>query len=144
MKYDIYFAAPFFCVQEKNFNNEFVSILEKSGLTVFYPARDGIIAKGELNSGKDWECISEKVWECDTSAINNSKVVLAILDGRTIDEGVCIEIGFAAAKNKPIIAFNSDDRKVFAWGHNPMVLKPIRKFTSTFEECISTVSDLLI
>jgi len=141
--YDVYFAAPFFCIQEKKFNQEFVLLLEQSGLTVFYPERDGIIAKGELASGSEWKKIAEKVWDCDTLAIIQSKLVLAVLDGRAIDEGVCIEIGYAAAKNKRIIAFNSDDRKVFSWGHNPMVLKPIEKITTTFEETITAIHELL-
>lgn len=136
MKYDIYFAAPFFNDAERMFNECLLSAFEKAELRVFYPPRDGLIAKDSLDENISWKDISETTWACDTDAIKNSIILVSVLDGRTIDEGVCVEIGFAAALLKNIIAFTSDDRKQFPWGHNPMIIGPIHKFTSSIEECV--------
>lgn len=137
--YDVYFAAPFFSIAERELNGHLIAAMENRGLKVFSPARDGIIAKNEINSDADWSCISARVWDCDTTAISNSKAILAVIDGRVIDEGVCVEIGFAAAKMKPIVAFSTDDRKQFPWGHNPMVIHPISAVVSNPEDAASEI-----
>lgn len=134
MKYDVYFAAPFFSAAERELNDRLIKAMEDRGLKVFSPARDGLIAKNELNSDTQWAGIAARVWACDTSAICKSKVVFAVLDGRSIDEGVCVEVGYAAAKMKTIIAFSSDDRRQFPWGHNPMVIHPIKTLVSDPDE----------
>jgi len=130
MDYDVYFAAPFFNVAERELNSKLVAAMEAQGLSVFSPARDGFVAKDQLGDSTHWTEIAAQVWACDTDAINRSKILFAVIDGRSIDEGVCVEIGFAAAKMKPIIAFSSDDRKQFPWGHNPMVIHPISAVVS--------------
>lgn len=132
--YDVYYAAPFFSESERELNTRIIFALEAKGLRVFSPSRDGIIAKEEVGGSTSWEDISAQVWECDTRAIMNSRSVFAVIDGRSIDEGVCVEIGFAAAMKKPIVAFNSDDRRQFAWGHNPMVIHPIMAIFSNPDE----------
>lgn len=139
MTYDVYFAAPFFSAAERDLNYRLIAAMETKGLKVFSPARDGIVAKDELASYEDWKRIAARVWGCDTAAINDSRVLFAVIDGRSIDEGVCVEIGFAAAKMKPIVAFSSDDRKQFPWGHNPMVLHPIKTVVSDPERAVLEV-----
>jgi len=141
--YDVYFAAPFFSIAERKLNGQLIAAMEDRGLKVYSPARDGIVAKNELNADVDWRCIAARVWNCDTTAISNSKVIFAVIDGRTIDEGVCVEIGFAAAKMKPIVAFSSDDRKQFPWGHNPMVIHPISAVISNPEDAASEIVRLI-
>lgn len=140
---DVYFAAPFFCDAEKDFNLKLVAILESASISVFYPPRDGVVAKSELDVGLSWNSISDNIWECDTNAILSSKLIVALIDGRTIDEGVCVEIGFAAAHGRPILAFASDDRSQFAWGHNPMIIKPISKFISCSSKLVCEVRKIL-
>ncbi|UAA38032.1 nucleoside 2-deoxyribosyltransferase [Paraneptunicella aestuarii] len=140
---DVYFAAPFFCEAERDFNLKLISVLENAGISVFYPPRDGMVAKSELMATPDWEEISNKTWECDTTAIINSKVLLAVTDGRSIDEGVCVEIGFAAAHCVPILAYSSDDRTQFPWGHNPMLVRPISEFISSPSNMISKIHNML-
>lgn len=143
LSYDVYFAAPFFCDAEKDFNLKLVTTLESATISVFYPPRDGIVAKSELDVGLSWHSISDKIWDCDTSAILRSKLIVAVIDGRTIDEGVCVEIGFAAAYAKPILAFASDDRSKFSWGHNPMIIKPISAFVNSSQNLVSEVRKIL-
>jgi nucleoside 2-deoxyribosyltransferase len=143
MKYDVYFAAPFFSSAEREINERLIAAMEVRGLNVFSPARDGIVAKNELTGSVSWAEISARVWNCDISALENSKLLFAIIDGRSIDEGVCVEIGYAAAKGKPIIAFSSDDRRQFPWGHNPMVIHPIRAIVSDPDRAVLDVAEFV-
>lgn len=141
--YDVYFAAPFFNVSERELNVRIISALEAHGLKVFSPSRDGIVARDEIGESANWRDISARVWDCDTKAIMNSKALFAVIDGRSIDEGVCVEIGLAAAIGKPIIAFSTDDRKQFPWGHNPMVIHPISAIVSSPDDAALEVARIL-
>jgi nucleoside 2-deoxyribosyltransferase len=42
VKYDVYFAAPFFSVAERELNSRLITAMEDRGLKVFYPKRDGL------------------------------------------------------------------------------------------------------
>ncbi len=143
ISYDVYYAAPFFNASERELNARIISVLEAQGLRVFSPSRDGIIAKEEMDRSASWADVAARVWECDTQAIVNSRAMLAVIDGRSIDEGVCVEIGFAAAMKKPIVAFNSDDRMQFVWGHNPMVVHPILAIVSSPDEAWGELQRIL-
>ncbi|NHI92666.1 MAG: 2-deoxyribonucleoside glycosidase [Candidatus Lokiarchaeota archaeon] len=50
------------------------------------------------------------------NAINESEIILAILDGTDVDSGTASEIGYAFAKNKRIIGYRNDFRMA---GENP-------------------------
>ena len=47
----------------------------------------------------------QKVFEMDIAAIYSADLVIAVLDGSHIDEGVAFEVGFAFASGKPCIGF---------------------------------------
>lgn len=144
MKYDVYFAAPFFCTGERAQNALLIKALESASLKVFYPQRDGIIAKLEITAGRAVNNVMSDVWQCDTSAIRDAAVVMAVLDGRTIDEGVCVEIGYASALSKKIIGYHSDDRSCFSWGMNPMIRESLTEITSDVESSVQAVLRSLI
>ena len=144
MKYDVYFAAPFFCTGERAQNALLIEALESASLKVFYPQRDGIIAKLEITAGRAVNNVMSDVWLCDTSAIRDAAVVMAVLDGRTIDEGVCVEIGYASALSKKIIGYHSDDRSCFSWGMNPMIRESLTEITSDVESSVQAVLRSLI
>lgn len=141
MKFDVYFAAPFFCDGEISINNLLVSALEKHNLRVFYPFRDGFLAKDEIAGGIPDLDVMAKVWGNDTQAIRDSKVIVAVLDGRSVDEGVCVEVGYAAALEKPIVGFLSDDRKCFSWGLNPMLSFPLKSISADVQVFVRSVLD---
>ena len=60
-------------------------------------------------------------YESDIDAIRKCDVLVAVLDGRAIDEGVCVEIGYAKALGKQIVGFKTDSRCALPWGNNPMI-----------------------
>lgn len=142
--YDIYFASPFFCNSERDFNSRMIAALESRGLKVFSPIRDGIVAKDEFVGSNNWKEVASRVWDCDIRAIESSKLIFAVIDGRSIDEGVCVEIGLAAGMKKTIVAFNSDDRKKFPWGHNPMVIHPIVAIYSDVETAAAEAARIVV
>lgn len=144
MKYDVYFAAPFFCSGERAQNALLVEALERASLKVFYPQRDGVVAKLEITGGCAVNDVLSDVWLCDTSAIRNASVVMAVLDGRTVDEGVCVEIGYASALSKKIIGYHSDDRSCFSWGMNPMIRESLAEISSDIESSVQAVLRSLI
>lgn len=43
--------------------------------------------------------------------IHTAAVVLAVLDGTDVDSGTASEIGYAAARNKPVIGYRTDIRQ---------------------------------
>lgn len=132
MSADVYLAAPFFSYGECLLNDSLLHELEGRGIRVFYPARDGILMREMLRQGQDYSAVAKKVWECDRDAIDGARCVVAVLDGRAVDEGVCVEIGIAATLGKPIVGYLSDERRQFTWGLNPMVAAPlIRTFATS-------------
>jgi nucleoside 2-deoxyribosyltransferase len=143
MNYDVYLAAPFFSRAERDHNNMLLNALESNHIRVFSPERDGIIAKDALAAGRSQEEVLSSVWTCDTQAIIESKLVLAVLDGRVIDEGVCVEIGYAAALEKTVIGYFTDDRSCFSWGLNPMVLMAMKAHAADIDSAVSAVAKAL-
>ena len=54
---------------------------------------------------------SEMIAQADTEQLVASDLVIAVLDGPTIDVGVASEIGVAYARNIPIIGLYTDSRQ---------------------------------
>jgi nucleoside 2-deoxyribosyltransferase len=116
----LYVASPLFTPTERAFNVRIDALLRRYFET-FLPQRDGQLIPGARLTAASYQEMSRKVFECDVSAIARSDVLLAILDGRTIDEGVAFEIGLAFALGKTTVGFRSDARVLLPWGINPMI-----------------------
>jgi nucleoside 2-deoxyribosyltransferase len=50
------------------------------------------------------------IFKDDIEAIYDSDIILCLLDGRVLDEGMCIELGIAFAKEKICIGYKTDQR----------------------------------
>ena len=116
----VYFAAPFFCEAEQGFNEDFVRLIECAGHSVFYPYRDGP-RYGALARNMGAEAAADQVFARDILELNGCDALVAVLDGRVTDEGVCWELGYAFAKGKLIVGYCSDMRRFRPEGHNPMI-----------------------
>ncbi|MGR3963314.1 nucleoside 2-deoxyribosyltransferase [Pseudomonas sp. 910_23] len=135
----IYFAAPLFNDMERSFNLEVVKKIERN-FSVFLPQRDGYLLRELVASGISLERARTMVYENDLMAIRGCKLVVAILDGRTIDEGVAVELGFAKALGKVCLALKTDDRAMLPGGDNPMVMCSCDKIFSSIEELVEGIS----
>ena len=130
-----YLAAPLFNERERAFNTELAAALAPH-CDVFLPQRDGLLLVDLLADGVSKEIAETLIFERDRQAMQKCDLLIAVLDGAHIDEGVAFEIGFAHAKGSLCIGLQSDVRRALPSGNNPMIG---RAFSSIF----SSVNDLL-
>jgi len=98
MKNQIYIASPLFSEAERDFNLKICNILERNNIRVFLPQRE---CRGLYDVDIFNKCLD---------GLDNSKFILAILDGADSDSGTCWECGYAFAKNKLVISMRTDFR----------------------------------
>lgn len=104
----VYFANGLFNNAQLKYNEYLVSRLRKNILddgTIYLPQENMAI------NDKDSYADSLMIFNGDNEHLDNSDLVIAILDGDTIDDGVACEIGRASALGIPILALYSDTRQ---------------------------------
>ena len=74
-----------------------------------------------VNEGIESDIAACRVFRRDMDAIRQAGYLIAILDGRTIDEGVAFEIGVAFSHAKRCVGLQTDSRRLASWGNNPMI-----------------------
>lgn len=104
----IYLAAPLFSESERIYNIKLKKELNNAGFYVHLPQEDGVFS--ELATKEDSNRIKKKLFDKDIQAINNSDIILFLLDGRVPDEGGCVELGYAYATNKKCFLYKTDSR----------------------------------
>ena len=96
-KYDFYFASPFFNPEQVEREERMIKHLRTIGFRVFSPKEScHLDAKASQNSRED-------VFSSNCKAINESRAVFAVTDGK--DMGTIWEAGYAFGINKPIIYY---------------------------------------
>ena len=96
-KYDFYLASPFFNDEQINREETIKKTLRGYGFRVYAPREHGIV--GSLASQ---EAVTS-TFNSNVEAINNSRMVLAITDGK--DMGTIWEAGYAYGNNIPIVYY---------------------------------------
>jgi nucleoside 2-deoxyribosyltransferase len=134
MKPRCYLAAPLFSDAERTFNEALAHVLERT-LTVFLPQRDGQLLRDLLDAGEPLESARQRVFLADTAAIRRSDVIVAVLDGPALDDGVAFELGFARALDKNCIGLATDSRRSAPYFQNPM-------WQESLSEVFPSVSEL--
>lgn len=134
----IYLAAPFFCSAELAYNRRLLDVLEERW-GVFYPHRDGERLAELVAAGEAPAVAAKRVWDCDLAEIQRASALVAILDGRVPDEGVCVEIGLARGLGKFVVGLSTDMRTCFRWGDNPMVRSCLDAHCTSAEELVSVL-----
>lgn len=140
-KINIYFAAPLFNPIEREFNESLAVRLNEYAY-IFLPQRDGALLTKLVADGSTVENARNKIFKKDISAIQNCDLVVAVLDGRTIDEGVAFELGYAFALGKTCVAYKSDDRVMLPTGDNPMIVMSCQYHCSTPESLVDIVRNI--
>ncbi len=131
----VYFAAPLFSEAELTFNIRVTKLLEEF-MDVYLPQRDGGLMCKMVATGIPYAIAARRVFRRDIEAIGQADYVIAILDGRAIDEGVAFELGVAFSQTKRCIGLQTDSRRMAVWGNNPMI-------TGALETVFMSVSDLM-
>lgn len=103
----IYFAGPMFAKADLLYNEFLVKQIRAldDSLEVYLPQENGAI------NDKTAYADSTMIALADTERVLESDLLVAVLDGITIDAGVASEIGVAYAKNIPMIGLYTDTRQ---------------------------------
>lgn len=131
----IYLAAPLFSDAERTFNSNVARELQKWA-DVFLPQRDGGLMGEMIREGISPHLAACRVFKRDLVAIRAADCLIAILDGRAIDEGVAFELGVAFCHGKRCVGLQTDPRRLAFWGNNPMI-------TGALEHVFDAVDPLL-
>ena len=136
---NVYIAAPLFSDGERLFNQALSDAVEKT-CTVYLPQRDGPLVQQLVRGGVPAHDASRLAYVSDVNALKSCDILIAILDGRALDEGVCIEMGFAKALGKLIIGMKTDVRIVLPWGNNPLVEGCVDAWARSIEDVLDYVT----
>lgn len=104
----VYFASPLFSEMEKSYNAQVVERIRrefKDGEIEIYLPQENM----KINDKKAYAS-SEMIAKADTDELVSSDVLIAVLDGQTIDAGVASEIGIAYGEGMAIIGISTDSR----------------------------------
>lgn len=103
----IYFAAPMFAESERLYNEMLVANIRQvlPDIQIYLPQEN------EAINDKMAYANSVMIAEADTKEVLNSDLMIAVLDGVSIDAGVASEIGVAYARNIPVIGLYTDSRQ---------------------------------
>lgn len=108
MTKNIYLGGPLFSEMEIAFNIGLeTKIKEKFGesVSIYNPCNNG-----EINDKSNY-ADSIMIANGDNAYLEEADILVAVLDGQTMDVGLAAEIGYFFSMNKPIIALYSDTRQ---------------------------------
>lgn len=131
----IYFAAPLFNAMERAFNEAVVRNIEPQA-SVFLPQRDGALLADLIARGVLPDVAERLVYQRDVDAMAEADLVIAVLDGGHIDEGVAFEIGFMKALGKRCVGLQTDVRRALPTGNNPMIGRSLERVFSSPEALV--------
>jgi nucleoside 2-deoxyribosyltransferase len=116
----IYLAGPLGFSEAGRFYQDEVLIpaLARTGHEILNPWKlterrkiDAVAAMPYGPARRDaWRNLNVEIGSSNRAAIDSSDAVLAILDGVDVDSGTACEIGYAFAKEKPILGYRGDFR----------------------------------
>ena len=121
----IYLASPFFNSEETNKLEIVKTILRDKGLDVFVPNEH---QNPQLEFGSlEWRAATFK---SDVDAIDNCDVMVAInCQGNYDDAGTMWEIGYAFAKEIPVVLFNNTGKTI-----NLMIADSLHSLLTSYDE----------
>jgi|SRR3989344_2850602 len=124
----IYIAGPLFTEGERILLKKIDEICKLSGFDTYLPHRDaGLFTREEEPS--------RKFFERNLKEIEESSLIVAILNEQDTDSGTSWEMGYGFAKDKPVIGYISDTRKYNPKMQlNPMIFNSLRFLARNTDE----------
>lgn len=119
---NIFIAAPLFNEMERRRNSEMKNFLISHGFTVFLAQDDVGLSYDMIESDESKSTIRKNIFQSDMDGVSKCDIVIALLDGRTPDEGACVELGMGKAFGKKCILFSTDDRAMDKYGDNNIMV----------------------
>lgn len=134
-----YLAAPLFNARELVFNASLAEILNPY-CDIFLPQRDGLLLAELLADGVPKDAAETRIFERDRLALGECEMLIAVLDGAHIDEGVAFEIGFAHARGCLCLGLQTDVRRALPSGNNPMIGRALSSIFNTDKALVAYVA----
>ena len=134
----VYIASPLFSEAEQRFNLELASYLS-AHYRVFLPQRDGDLLANLISSGMKPTDAKKRIFDSDMTAIHDCAVLVAVLDGRVIDEGVSFELGVAYTLKKPCVGLQTDPRRLLGNSNNPMIDCSLSRVCRTKDQLLTAL-----
>lgn len=132
---NVYLAAPLFNERERQFNKYLRNLLI-SHFNVFLPQEDGLLLEDLVAKGIEKDIAEKTIYNADIFAMKESDIIVAVLDGANIDEGVAFELGFCHALQKLCIGLQTDTRRQLPTGNNPMIGQSCEKIFTNIDEMV--------
>lgn len=129
MIHTIYQAGPLFSQAERQWHQQLTLKLEKAGHIVLWP---GDLISPELIA-EAGEHAPRFIFDNCLAGIDESTILVALLDGSQVDDGTSWEIGYAYAKGMPIYGIRTDSRIAGDTHHNRM--------NSMIEGCLTGLAE---
>lgn len=102
----IYFASPLFSEMEQRYNVYVTELIRQNlDVTVYLPQE-----QADIND-KNAYANSTLIAQVDTDHLLSSDLMIAVLDGASIDVGVASEIGVAYQAGIPVLGLYTDSRQ---------------------------------
>ncbi len=105
-KYRIYLAAPLFSQAERTYNATLAGLLNQHLFEVILPQEAGDDTDTRMKKEQ------AEIFFKNISDLDQTDIVVAVIDGADADSGTAWEIGYAYAHRKPVIAIRTDFRRV--------------------------------
>ena len=131
----IYLAAPLFTPRERAFNADLKALLSEK-FDVYLPQVDGLLLADLVRQGVNVEVAEKLVFDADVASMKEVDLLLAVLDGASIDEGVAFEIGFVYSLGKRCVGLQTDIRRQLPTGNNPMIGRSLSRIFMNVDELL--------
>ncbi len=126
----VYLAAPLFREAELDFNRKLRDRIKSGGFNVFLPQEDS----NNIEDKKNRQMI---IFDKNRKAIENSDMLVAVLDGTDVDSGTAWEIGYAHARGKPVFGLRTDFRTLGIEGTVNLMIERSVVLCSNIEELVA-------
>jgi len=119
----VFIAAPLFNKMERERNTKIKKFLEQLGFEVFLP-QDNVGLSYDLIHGdtKQKSEVRKHIFLSDVNGVKKSDIILFLMDGRTPDEGSCVELGIGWLLGKHCIGYKTDNRAMDQNGDNNIMI----------------------
>ena len=113
----IYLSAPLFTQVERKWNRALATCLENhiQGAEIILP--QDFKFSDSFNRKEDFP----RLFQACIDSLEDCDLMLAVLDGPDVDSGTAFEVGYAYARNIPIVGVRTDYRKCQDRGVNLML-----------------------
>jgi nucleoside 2-deoxyribosyltransferase len=133
----VYVAGPLFTDAERHFNAELAKRLRSAGHEIFLP-QDAVGQDESQSPG-----YPARIFEADLRGLHWANAVVAVCDGPLVDDGTAWEIGYACARQVPVIGLRTDIRIIGPEERvNLMIQQSVRWLVTTVDEVVDKLDKL--